>query len=376
MRKFALWIFAVISAVFGLFVLMASISKQDIYWAMAGGLLALCGIYLSPPFRNKFCAIPAGSIFFGRIFGSMLAAAAYIAAFALMGVSISKNSDKLRLNTFTQNPDGFYAKVKENVEKKDFFNAQYDLDFLVKELPKNSELKNLKHWVFLKEVDELARQEKLYLLESKLEEYKTLVDSPDKLSEATKAVSKVLVAWIANKIKEENIADAKSSLSKLESIYPSSPDIARLRTEISGLESLIVERREQIKKAEELELAQKEQAVRDIPIGRFYTDRGQVSRIVYKAACERAFADRDSIVTELSVMYSATPEGKLVSNIGSSAISNTKIWWDENDDICRGSYIVSGFLNGSEYNIPISGRVFGFYNLDGKVISGSIGRLN
>ena len=116
-------------------------------------------------------------------------------------------------------------------------------------------------------------------------------------------------------------------------------------------------------------------AMTSIPQGQFYTDRGQVSLDVYRAACKKAFASKRTIVTELSVAWSSSPEGKLASNLGESSISNTQIWWDENSQMCYGSYVVSGLANGNNYSLRFSGRVQGFYNSGGGTISGSISRL-
>ena len=116
-------------------------------------------------------------------------------------------------------------------------------------------------------------------------------------------------------------------------------------------------------------------AMTSIPQGQFYTDRGQVSLDVYRAACKKAFASKKTIVTELSVAWSSSPEGKLASNLGESSISNTQIWWDENSQMCYGSYVVSGLANGNNYSLRFSGRVQGFYNSGGGTISGSISRL-
>ena len=96
---------------------------------------------------------------------------------------------------------------------------------------------------------------------------------------------------------------------------------------------------------------------------------------VYRAACKKAFASKRTIVTELSVAWSSSPEGKLASNLGESAVSNTQIWWDENSQMCYGSYVVSGLANGNNYSLRFSGRVQGFYNSGGGTISGSISRL-
>jgi hypothetical protein len=116
-------------------------------------------------------------------------------------------------------------------------------------------------------------------------------------------------------------------------------------------------------------------AMASIPQGQFYTDRGQVSLDVYRAACKKAFASKRTIVSELSVAWSSSPEGKLASNLGESAISNTQIWWDENSQMCYGSYVVSGLANGNNYSLRFSGKVQGFYNSGGGTISGSISRL-
>ena len=116
-------------------------------------------------------------------------------------------------------------------------------------------------------------------------------------------------------------------------------------------------------------------AMASIPQGQFYTDRGQVSLDVYRAACKKAFASKRTIVTELSVAWSSSPEGKLASNLGESSISNTQIWWDENSQMCYGSYVVSGLANGNNYSLRFSGRVQGFYNSGGGTISGSISRF-
>ncbi len=129
------------------------------------------------------------------------------------------------------------------------------------------------------------------------------------------------------------------------------------------------------KAIKEVEQIRDSSALTLIPQGQFYTDRGQVSLDVYRAACKKAFASKRSIVTELSVAWSSSPEGKLASNLGESAISNTQIWWDENSQMCYGSYVVSGMANGNNYSLRFSGRVQGFYNSGGGTISGSISRL-
>ena len=129
------------------------------------------------------------------------------------------------------------------------------------------------------------------------------------------------------------------------------------------------------KTTKELEQVRDSSVVASIPQGQFYTDRGQVSLDVYRAACKKAFASKRTIVTELSVAWSSSPEGKLASNLGESSISNTQIWWDENSQMCYGSYVVSGLANGNNYSLRFSGRVQGFYNSGGGTISGSISRL-
>lgn len=129
------------------------------------------------------------------------------------------------------------------------------------------------------------------------------------------------------------------------------------------------------KATKELEQVRDSSVVASIPQGQFYTDRGQVSLDVYRAACKKAFASKRTIVSELSVAWSSSPEGKLASNLGESAISNTQIWWDENSQMCYGSYVVSGLANGNNYSLRFSGKVQGFYNSGGGTISGSISRL-
>ena len=129
------------------------------------------------------------------------------------------------------------------------------------------------------------------------------------------------------------------------------------------------------KATKELEQVRDSSVVASIPQGQFYTDRGQVSLDVYRAACKKAFASKRTIVTELSVAWSSSPEGKLASNLGESSISNTQIWWDENSQMCYGSYVVSGLANGNNYSLRFSGRVQGFYNSGGGTISGNISRL-
>jgi len=129
------------------------------------------------------------------------------------------------------------------------------------------------------------------------------------------------------------------------------------------------------KAIKEVEQIRDSNAMNLIPQGQFYTDRGQVSVDVYRTACKKAFASKRTIVTELSVAWSSSPEGKLASNLGESAISNTQIWWDENSQMCYGSYIVSGLANGNNYSLRFSGKVQGFYNSGGGTISGSISRL-
>jgi hypothetical protein len=129
------------------------------------------------------------------------------------------------------------------------------------------------------------------------------------------------------------------------------------------------------KAIKEVEQIRDSNAMNLIPQGQFYTDRGQVSVDVYRAACKKAFASKRTIVTELSVAWSSSPEGKLASNLGESAISNTQIWWDENSQMCYGSYVVSGLANGNNYSLRFSGKVQGFYNSGGGTISGSISRL-
>jgi len=130
-----------------------------------------------------------------------------------------------------------------------------------------------------------------------------------------------------------------------------------------------------VKARREDEKVRDSNAMTSIPKGQFYTDRGQVSLDVYRAACKKAFASKRTIVTELSVAWSSSPEGKLASNLGESSISNTQIWWDENSQMCYGSYVVSGLANGNNYSLKFSGRVQGFYNSGGGTISGSISRF-
>jgi hypothetical protein len=115
--------------------------------------------------------------------------------------------------------------------------------------------------------------------------------------------------------------------------------------------------------------------IASIPQGQFYTDRGQVSLDVYRAACKKAFASKRTIVTELSVAWSSSPEGKLVRNLGESSVSNTQIWWDENNQICYGSYVISGMADGNNYSLKFRGKVQGFFNSGGGTISGSISRF-
>jgi len=129
-----------------------------------------------------------------------------------------------------------------------------------------------------------------------------------------------------------------------------------------------------VKARREDEKVRDSNAMTSIPQGEFYTDRGQVSLDVYRAACKKAFASKRYIVTELSVAWSGSPEGKLARNLGESSVSNTQIWWDENSQMCYGSYVVSGLADGNNYSLRFSGRVQGFYNSGGGTISGNIGR--
>lgn len=158
----------------------------------------------------------------------------------------------------------------------------------------------------------------------------------------------------------------------------------RAKKEGRTIEDVIADRKVKQEKAaaekaakatKELEQVRDSSVIASIPQGQFYTDRGQVSLDVYRAACKKAFASKRTIVTELSVAWSSSPEGKLASNLGESSISNTQIWWDENSQMCYGSYVVSGLANGNNYSLRFNGKVQGFYNSGGGTISGSISRF-
>jgi len=129
-----------------------------------------------------------------------------------------------------------------------------------------------------------------------------------------------------------------------------------------------------VKKREEDSRRESENAMSSIPKGEFYTDKRQVSQAVYKAACLNSYASKKHILMELSVGWTHSPEGKLASNIGAAAISNTRIWWDDERGKCYGSYNVSGMVDGSNYSLPFSGSVQGFYNYGAGNISGNISR--
>jgi len=129
-----------------------------------------------------------------------------------------------------------------------------------------------------------------------------------------------------------------------------------------------------VKKREEDSKRESENAMSSIPKGEFYTDKGQVSQAVYRAACLSSYASKKHIVMELSVGWTHSPEGKLASNLGAAAISNTRIWWDDERGKCYGSYTVSGMVDGSNYSLPFSGSVQGFDNDGSGNISGNISR--
>ena len=103
-----------------------------------------------------------------------------------------------------------------------------------------------------------------------------------------------------------------------------------------------------------------------LPTGDFYTDRGQVSRAVYKLACQKATPEYYHTSLAIKFGYSSYPQGKLIENLGQSAISQAKIWWDENYG-CLGSFVVSGMVNGSNHIIPLQGKVESFTNSGGGV---------
>jgi hypothetical protein len=153
----------------------------------------------------------------------------------------------------------------------------------------------------------------------------------------------------------------------------------RAKQEKEAAEKKAKQEKEAAEKAAEAKMAQAQardsSAMASIPQGEFYTDRGQVSLDVYRAACNHAFANKKSIVTELSVAWTHSPEGKLASNIGESAISNTQIWWDEESQKCYGSYTISGLADGNNYSLKFSGKVQSFYNSGGGTISGNISRF-
>jgi len=104
-----------------------------------------------------------------------------------------------------------------------------------------------------------------------------------------------------------------------------------------------------------------------IPMGSFHTDRGQVSRAVYKLACQKATPEYYHTALSIKFGYSSYPQGKLIENLGESAISQAKIWWDENHG-CLGSFVVSGMVNGSNHIIPLQGKVESFDNINGSII--------
>jgi len=103
-----------------------------------------------------------------------------------------------------------------------------------------------------------------------------------------------------------------------------------------------------------------------IPEGEFFTDRGQISRAAYKLACQKALPDYERTAIPIKLGYSSYPEGKLIANLGISAISQAKIWWDESYG-CLGSFVVSGMVNGSNHIIPLQGKVQSFENYGGAV---------
>jgi len=103
-----------------------------------------------------------------------------------------------------------------------------------------------------------------------------------------------------------------------------------------------------------------------LPAGEFFTDKGQVTRSVYRLACQKATLDYKFTALAIKHGYSTYPQGKLIANLGESAISQAKIWWDENYG-CLGSFVVSGMVDGSNHIIPLQGKVQSFENYGGAV---------
>ena len=103
-----------------------------------------------------------------------------------------------------------------------------------------------------------------------------------------------------------------------------------------------------------------------IPEGDFYTDRGQVSKAVYRAACLKAVPDYAKTAIAVKLGYSSEPKGKLIANLGESAISKAKIWWDDTYG-CLGSFEISGMVDGGNHIIPMSGKIESFTNYGGYV---------
>lgn len=103
-----------------------------------------------------------------------------------------------------------------------------------------------------------------------------------------------------------------------------------------------------------------------IPEGAFYTDRGQVSKAVYRAACLKALPDYKNTAIAVKLGYSSEPKGKLIANLGESAISKAKIWWDDSYG-CLGSFEISGMVEGGNHIIPMRGKIESFTNYGGNV---------
>ena len=103
-----------------------------------------------------------------------------------------------------------------------------------------------------------------------------------------------------------------------------------------------------------------------IPEGAFYTDRGQVSKAVYRAACLKALPDYKNTAIAVKLGYSSEPKGKLIANLGESAISKAKIWWDDSYG-CLGSFEISGMVEGGNHIIPMRGKIESFTSYGGNV---------
>jgi hypothetical protein len=359
MKIFALWCLSLLSLAMMLFSLAAS------YIAALSFLLLT--IYSNPFLKAKLKRYIHKPFLFNQTMGWLISIALIVVGMTNFegGMEAKRAAERESeivklIDRYKKERGIILEKIRYSIAAKKYFLAQRDLKPLLANVRGDVELKELLKMAFIGEMQQKSENGTFYLLTpADFEEFSRLVESDEMINEVKAVYSPLAVREINRLMTSSDLTRAAVFLDKSKKIVPGFDNDRKMSGALSQAQI-----KDSSKGTSDSNIL--------MPKKEFWADRGQVTVDVYRHACVHAFLDRKEIIESLSVGRSASPEGKIASNLGISAVGNTKVWWDERELKCYGSFTISGTVNGSDYRINKQGAVYGFYPIKSDSYAGYI----